>query len=214
MKNQTITSASKTAIVYLSIICICLLGMSFVNKKPIANTYQIVSSKFSITSAGKTNNLQLQIENSNCDGKFIAEDSQLEDISDLHFSFSTDQIIADNQPLAQALKLALKEKNCTEISFTQKKLMILPLMKMAHVLGEIKIGDGTHTVPMQMQYIVDEEGNITLYAKQYIRLSEFGIILPKAKSKDLEEEITINLTLKLAKQQTNFASLTPSKPKL
>lgn len=210
MINQNIISTSRTVIVYFSVICICLLGMSFVNKKSIANTYQIVSANFFISGSENVNSLKLQIENSNCEGKFIIEDRQLENISDLNFSFSTHQIIADNQPLAEALKVALKEKNCNEISFTQKQLMILPVMKMVHLLGEIKIGNETHTVPMQIHYTIEEDGSMILHAKQFIKLSEFGIVLPKIKSSKAVQEITINIALKLTKEPANFASLTPN----
>ena len=207
MKNQSINAAFRKGILNLLIIGISLMVMSFKNADPKANTYQIVSSKIVIEGTGKINDWKMQVDNSKFEGNFISAENQLEDIQGFRFSFPIIQSQPSNQLGGEAIMTSLLDKNCGEITFNQKSLMILPIMKMIHLVGEIKIGKDTHNVPMQMQYVLNEDGSMMLYGKQFIKLSEFGITLPNVKSTDREEEITINITIKLAKQQAVFAKL-------
>ncbi len=60
---------------------------------------------------------------------------------------------------------------------------------------------------MQMQFVPNEDGTITLYSKQFIKLCEFGITLPNAKSTDVEQEITLNVSLTLTKSLPDFVKV-------
>lgn len=202
MKNRQLSFLSKTIIANcLAIVC-SLLSMSFTSKTPLTNTYQIVSSKIFIAGNGKINNWMLQVDSSKCEGNFITDGGELEDIGGLRFAFPVQQISSTNPYVAETLKSCFTGKDCNEITFTQKSLMILPIMKTVHMIGEIKIGKGAHNVPMQMQYIINQDQSITLYAKQFVKLSEFGISLPNIKPGDIEEEVTINIALNLKKKQS------------
>lgn len=189
----------KTRLLNLFIVAIGLMMMSFVSATSESN-YTVVSSNVFIAGAGKANNWKLQVENTECGGKFVVNADGLQDISGLNFNFSVDQLSSTNQQNAESLKASLKDKNCGEITFSQKNIMILPIMRMVHIIGEFKIGDDVHAVPMQMQYEINNDGSISLNAKQFVKLSAFGIKLPNVKAGDLEEEVTINISLKLAKQ--------------
>lgn len=206
MKNQSINVAFGKGIVNLLIIGMSLTVMSFKSSEPIGNTYQIVSSKIVIEGTGKINDWKMQVDSSKFEGNFISAENQLEDIQGFRFSFPVNQSQPSNQLGGEIIKSSLLDKNCGEITFNQKSLMILPIMQMIHLVGEIKIGKDTHNVPMQMQYILNEDGSMMLYGKQYIKLSEFDIALPNVKPTDREEEITINITIKLAKQPTLFVN--------
>ena len=85
--------------------------------------------------------------------------------------------------------------------------MILPIMKSIHLVGEIKIGNKTQQVPMHMQYLLNNDGSITVYGKQFVKLSEFGINVTNAKPADMAEEVTINIVLELVKEQTIVAKI-------
>ncbi|MEJ5994407.1 hypothetical protein WG904_08255 [Pedobacter sp. Du54] len=207
MKNQSITTALRKGIVNLLIIGTSLMVMSFRNIGPTPNTYQIISSKISIEGTGKFSQMKLNAGNCNVEGQFSTDSDLLEDIKDLRFSIPIDQINARTQQDAEMIKTLFKNKNCNEITFNQKSLMVLPIMKMVHMIGEIKIGNEKHAVPMQMQYLANEDGSITLYGRQFVKLSEFGIILPNTKPTDVEEEITINISIQLNKPLPNFAKL-------
>lgn len=201
MKNQGITSAFKKGLLNTLIIGVSLMGMSFINPKPAANTYQIVSSSIFIAGNGQVNDWKLTVETSKFEGNFITEGNQLEDINGFRFSFPIPKSTTSNQQGAEVLKNSLQNINCGEITFSQKQIMILPIMKSIHLVGEIKIGNNTHAVPMHMQYITQEDGTMMVYGKQFVRLSEFGINLPK------DEEVTINIALKLTKQQPVIAKI-------
>jgi hypothetical protein len=187
----------KTSTLNLLIATIGMMMISFASK---ADNKDRVLKSNSAKDNAKSNEWKLNIGSTNCNGNFIMNDSELSDIKGLSFNFSANQLEAANEKAAANLDASLKNKNVEEITFTQKHIMILPLMKMAHVLGELKIGDQIHTVPMQMSYVVNEDGSISLNGKQYIKLSAFGITLPNTKAGDREEEVTINIAIKLEKK--------------
>ncbi|MGF1923040.1 MAG: YceI family protein [Bacteroidia bacterium] len=201
MKNQSITTAVKKVTVRLVVILASLMVMSFINTDSTSNYYQIISSRVFIEGSGKINDWKLPIDTFNCKGNFIAKSGVLEDITDLQFTFPISKINTTSAQNAEELKTSFSNKNCSEISFSQKSLMILPIMKVVHLVGELKIGTDVHAVPMQMQYNVNADGSISLNAKQYLKLSEFGIKLANVKAGDVEEEVTINIALNLKKKQ-------------
>lgn len=206
MKNKS-RSAFKKNLFKIFIIGTSLMMMSFINPKPATNSYQIVSSKVSIAGAGRTNNWELAIDTSKFDGNFITDGEQLEDISGFSFSFPIQNLNTADQLGAGILKKSFQDKNFGEITFSQKNIMILPIMKSIHLIGEIKIGNKTQVVPMHMQYVFNNDGNITVYGKQFVKLSEFGIKVANAKPADMAEEVTINIILELTKQQIIVAKL-------
>lgn len=208
MKNKSIISAFKKNILKIFIIGTSLMVMSFINPKPVANSYQIVSSKVYIAGGGKTNNWKLAVDNSKFDGNFITDGGeQLEDIRGFSFSFPIQNLNTANQLGAEILKNSFQDKNCGEITFSQKNIMILPIMKSIHLVGEITIGNKTNAVPMHMQYLLNKDGSITVYGKQFVKLTEFGINLTNAKPADMAGEVTINIVLELVKEQIIVAKI-------
>lgn len=189
------------------IVGISLMMMSFVNPKPVINSYQIISSKVYIAGGGKTKNWKLAVDTSKFAGNFITDGEQLEDIKGFNFSFPIQNLNATNQQGAEILKSTFQDKNCGEITFSQKNIMILPMMKSIHLIGEIKIGNKIHQVPMQMQYLLNNDGSITVYGKQFVKLSEFDINIKKVKPAYMTEELTINIVLELAKEHVIVAKL-------
>jgi hypothetical protein len=189
----------RTTSLNLLIVTIGMMMISFVSKAS-ENNKHVVDSKSSIDGSTKNNEWKLNISSDNCFGSFMMNDNELSTIKDLRFNFSVNQLQASNEQAAADLNKALKDKNVNEVQFTQNHIMILPIMKMAHVIGELKIGDQVHTVPMQMSYTVNEDGSISLNGKQFIKLSAFGIFLPNTKPGDREEEVTINIAINLEKK--------------
>lgn len=206
MKNKSI-SAFKKNILKIFIIGTSLMIMSFVNPKSATNSYQIVTSKVYIAGGGKNNNWKLAVDNSKFDGNFITDGEQLEDIRGFSFSFPIQNLNTANQLGAEVLKNSFQDKNCGEITFSQKNIMILPIMKSIHLVGEIKIGNKTQQVPMHMQYLLNNDGSITVYGKQFVKLSEFGINVTNAKPADMAGEVTINIVLELVKEQIIVAKI-------
>ncbi|RZK42471.1 MAG: hypothetical protein EOO90_07630 [Pedobacter sp.] len=186
--------------------------LSFKKKKPVVNSYHIQSSKIFITGGSKANDWTLNIDTFACEGYFKANIDELEEIKGLHFRMPVSELRSSNVEAEKTIKSLLKNKNCEEISFTQKRRMILPIMKMVHVIGDFKMGNGIHSAPMQIQYTIDSEKSMTLVAKQFIKLSEFGIMLPNTKPGDDEEEITINISLKLVKTISKSNHLSSRSP--
>ncbi len=206
MKNRNI-SVFKKNLLKMFVVLTCLMMMSFINFKPIANSYHIVSSKVYLAGGGKTNNWKLTVDTSKFNGNFITEGEQLEDISGFNFSFPLQNLNTTNQLGAEILKKSFHDKNYGEITFNQKDIMILPMMKSIHLVGEIKIRNKTQQVPMHMQYLLNDDGSITVYGKQFVKLSEFDINVKKAKPADMAEEVTINIVLELAKKQILVATI-------
>lgn len=205
MKNKYITTVFIKGLLHIFIIGTSLMAMSFVNPKTEVNTYQIVSSKIFIASNDKSSDWKLTVNTSKFEGNFIIDGEQLEDIKDFRFSFPLTNSKTENQEATKNLKTSVEHINCGEITFSQKKIMILPIMKSIHIVGEIKIGNHTYTVPMQMQYSTNEDGSMVVYGKQFIKQSDLGISAPIVKPEEFEEELTINITLKLAKSNPILA---------
>ena len=207
MKSQrNTTSFGKMLIIFLTT-GMSLTFMSFTRTEPALDTYKIVSSKIVMEGTGKISDWKMQVDSSKFDGSFITEGDQLEDIKGFHFSFALANCNSSNPLVEETIKSAILSKNCNEIIFNQKSLMILPIMKMIHLIGEMKIGKDSYSVSMQMQYLLNEDGSIIVSGKQHVALSEFGIRLANVKLTDANEEITINISLKLAKQQPLLAKV-------
>ena len=130
-----------------------MMIMSFINPKPIINSYQIVSSKVYIAGGGKTNNWKLPVDTPKFDGNFITDGEQLEDIRGFSFSFPIQNLNTANQLGAEVLKNSFQDKNCGEITFSKKNIMILPIMKSIHLVGEIKICESVN-VPSKISALL------------------------------------------------------------
>ncbi|MFD0941068.1 hypothetical protein [Pedobacter boryungensis] len=191
----------KTRILSLVIITIGMMMMSFVSA-PTESNYHVASSNAFISGSAKSDQWKVNIKSANCKGVFTIEDNELSDIQNLSLGFTLDQLQSASVQSAESLITSLKGKNCEEIEFKQQRVMILPIMKMIHMIGEVKIGDRVNSVPMQMSTEANEDGSITLNAKQFVKLSSFGISLPNTKPGDAAEEVIINVSLKLEKSNS------------
>ncbi|MCY1536864.1 hypothetical protein D9M68_723360 [compost metagenome] len=85
------------------------------------------------------------------------------------------------------------------MQFVQKRVMILPTMRMVHIIGELKLINSTQIVPIQLQYTQETDQQLHFKGKQIIRLSEFGIKDNHIDAASRADEITINIEFTLTK---------------
>jgi hypothetical protein len=185
----------------LFIICLGASSISLINIAPQKSDYLIIDPKITLTGSDGSKDWNAVLDSFNFTAKFITNEGELDNISDFQFTLPVNQIHIDQCKTGGLIKEAILNSNCREIIFSQKNLMILPIMKMVHIIGDIKMMNSIHSVPMQMQYVIDKDQNIKVVAKQFIRLSEFGIILPNVGVGTVEDEMTINIEFTLLKKR-------------
>ena len=200
MKTQIINTRCGKGLLHFVIILTSLMVMSFVNTKESSNSYQIVNSKFYFQGAGKNIDWKLQAKSSSFDANFTINGDQLEDITNMNFSIPVNQLYSTNPQIEESIEKLFKDSKCSEVVFTQTRSMILPTMKMIHLVGEITAGNVKQIVPIQMQYTVNADGSIDLIAKQFLNKSILGSSLAKVKKGNLNEEISLNFVLNLKKK--------------
>lgn len=199
MKTQIINTRFGKGLLHFLIILTSLMAMSFVTTNESANSYKVASSKVYFEGIGKNIEWKLQAESTLFDAKFTTNGDQLEEITNMSFSIPIDQLHSTDPQIEESIKKLFKDSECTEVVFTQSKSMILPIMKMIHMVGELKAGSVKQIVPMQMQYTVNTDGSIDLIAKQFLSKSMLGTSLSNAKKGSVNEEVSLNFVLNLKK---------------
>jgi hypothetical protein len=205
MKNSNFTATcSRTLLTFLTL-NLGFLTLSFtpVVIDPLDEIYYITKSKISFL--GKTEKKDWQVETTavDCSGMFTTKEGELESISGFCFKVPINQVIKAISQADSARCRALQKSNLTEITFVQRRIMILPIMKMVHIIYDVKALGYTSTIPIQLQvaYIQGTNGQILLKGKQVVLLSELGIRLEQVDGDAKIDEVTIEIDFTVAKKQ-------------
>lgn len=192
---------------------IVVIGLFSISSTTITNedtregNYQIINAKAFIAGSGKLKHMKTVINTFDFSGQFVGRVGELGSVSNFSFSLPVNQLAADKEGVGSTIEKAISNKGCKEIMFVQKRLMILPIMKMIYMSGDVTMSDGSHSSPISLQYETDEDQNIKVKGTQRIRLSEFGIKSPNITSGASEDEIVINIEFTLVNQQFAHAGV-------
>ena len=149
------------------------------------------------------NNWTLDSDNLNSAGSFMIKDGELDEINTFQFDVSTNSLKSEDASINSVLHTVLAKGGTQKISFRLTKEMVLPIMKMVHLVGDFTMAGVTRTVSLQMSYEMDQNNNIKLSGTNSISLSDFtdaatGEQLKALKCNDqLAFTLALNLQAKL-----------------
>ncbi|TKC10439.1 hypothetical protein FA048_09645 [Pedobacter polaris] len=161
--------------------------------------YQILNPKIAIAGSGKYKDWKLVIETFKMDARFLANEQVMEGVRDFSLSLKIDPLNSNGNKIETLILHAFQSSGCNTIEFTQTNLMILPMMKVVHMVGDLKAMKLVKSSPMNLIYVVDNERTITVKGKLFTRLSDFGISDPNIRLEALEDELTIYIEFTLKK---------------
>ncbi|MEJ5995035.1 YceI family protein [Pedobacter sp. Du54] len=133
----------------------------------------------------------------NCTATLIMEEGNLVDITKFQFNIPVEEFNSDNQVFQSEILGLFKTSNTNTVSFDQQKVMVLPVMKMIHIVGELNIGNVKRPVSFQLAYTISPDQSISIKGKQTIFLHEFGIILPADLQNESKDELILEVDIKM-----------------
>ena len=210
MKN-TFTLVMRNALFScLTILLFILLSNKAFSQEEI---YQVQDIEFSIVGSGKLEDWKPVIEHQSFDGNFLVNENSLSSINTLKYSFSVNDKSIKKTKTTNAVNGQMMAANNNKFTFSQENMMILPIMKMAHVTMDVNTVIGNHFSPLSLKYEKKEDQSIDVKGTQVIWLYQLGVIPKNIKECHADDKITLNVKFKLIKQ-VNFITKTIIEDKL
>jgi polyisoprenoid-binding protein YceI len=204
MKNLKKFMLQKTGLFSLLLLMIVVVCISFVRAAN-EDTYYKSYDRSNILIEGSSNmgNWSIAATSFACDGQFVLEKGELQELSELNFALPVNQLRSENPLMDAAMEEFFIHNQVIEIRFKQTNAMVLSVMKMANVIGELQIGNKQHRVALQLSYVVNKDQSLTFRGTQSIKLSDYQLKMPEAifgaiKSSD---EVKVSLSVTLSNEQ-------------
>jgi hypothetical protein len=205
MKNLIMHVAPRKASLSLLVAAIGLLFVS-TQSASAQSAYQIQSRKITLEGSGKLKDWKPLVEGVGLQGRFIASESGLEDLSGFGYGLSLSESPQNTDKFGATIHQLMKNSGSKEIAFQQQKMLVLPIMQMVCISGVVKMVDGDHLSSMYLQYKVEEDQSITVKGQQIIWMYEFGVNANDIATYHKDDQVVINLEFNLVKEQPVYAS--------
>jgi len=170
-------------------------------------TYQVQDTEFSIVGSGKLEDWKPLIEQLTFDGKFLAKDSSLTSINSLKYSFGVNDKSIKKTKTTNAINGQMLATSNNRFVFAQENMMILPIMKMAHLTMDVNTSAGNHFSPLVLKYEKNADQSIRVKGTQVIWLYQLGIIPKNIKDCHADDKITLNFSFNLVKEANFIAKV-------
>jgi len=203
MKNLSTFAMSRIGLVSLFSLCVIILSISFISISDEPGHFRSINSSISLTNFLNASGSK-SVSKISCEANFSFEDGELMDISAFQFDIPTDQFNGNQQQMASAVENLFRANHVDNIRFVQEKVMVLPRMKMIHLIGTIKIGSVNQPIAFQFAYTINRDQSLSITGKQAINLNDFGIKIPTELKDVIKNEININLDLKMINEELIF----------
>lgn len=161
--------------------------------------YSVISQKIIVQGKQGTKPWEVAIASFHCDGTFSIPGGELEDVSGFGFSFPVTELLSELAKVNPAVYEIIKNSRCREFSFKQNKSMILPVMKVVHLVGEAETVTGNQAAPIQLTYEPGPQGEVKFTGKLVMALSGFVLKEGNIIAGTEQNEITIVIEVTLAK---------------
>ena len=184
----------------LTIVLFFLLSTNVFSQE---ETYQVQDTEFSIVGSGKLEDWKPLIEQLSFDGKFLAKDSSLTSINNLKYSFGVNDKSIKKTKTTNIINGQMLAANNNKFAFAQENMMILPILKMAHLTMDVNTVVGNHFSPLVLKYEKNADQSIRVKGTQVIWLYQLGIIPRNIKDCHADDKITLNINFTLVKE-ANF----------
>lgn len=193
MKNLRKFAISRTSMICLISIAVILFSISSIDKMEKNVVFEIVESKVSISGTGSLSKWKMEANEVNSHGNFETKNHELLTISELSFTLPVNQLKSDNHQVESLINEIFQKNNCSELIFKQQFSMILPIMKKIHVIGELNMLNGIHTLPLQVDYELSNEKMLRVKSKQTISLSEYGVKIPSYLVGIIDDQVELEI---------------------
>lgn len=197
MKNVSNFALYRTSIISLICIAIILFSISSIERATKKVVLEIAESKVNITGTGSLGKWKMETNAIDCQGSFETKDDELLTISDLSFTLPVNSLKSNNHELETMLNEVFNKNNRRAIVFKQQSVMILPIMKKIHVIGELSLLNGAQSLPLQVNYELTNDQTLTITGKQMISLSQYGLKLPSHMAGTIDDEVEIEINFVL-----------------
>ncbi|MGF1926166.1 MAG: YceI family protein, partial [Bacteroidia bacterium] len=157
-------------------------------------TYKSVESKVSLSSINMSNEAKLEAANFACETSVVLDGDQVSDISGFSFNIPITQFKHADPLIEDAIRQLLASGGAKYISFKQHHVMVLPTMKMIHLIGELNIAKVSRPVAFQLEFDFNKNKELVLKGKQAIQLSDFGIVIPEDLQVHFKDDFNIDLS--------------------
>ncbi len=201
MKNLSDFAMSRIGLVSLFSLCVIIFTLSFINISDETVRYKTFNSSISITNASSAQIEKTEDNVINCHANFTLDEGKFIDVSDFSFDVPLNQFDDANQEVESAIQALFKANEVTQITFMQEKAMILPTMKMIHIIGVLNIADVERPIAFQFNYVINKDRSIAITGKQTINLTDFGIKIPNDLKGVVNNEISIKLNLNMVDEE-------------
>ncbi|RZK40979.1 MAG: hypothetical protein EOO90_12880 [Pedobacter sp.] len=196
MKRFSTFAISRTGIVTLLSLGLIVFSISFVSIQDKGKRFESINSSFSLLSPAFTSAESVTSNAVNANAEFTFDDGELSDISDFQFSVPLGMFKSSDVEAEQAVQKIFKTIDKEDLTFVQQRVMILPTMKMIHLVGEISIANIQKPISFQLAYL-HENQVLKIKGKQTIRLNELGINIPSELRSIIKNEFDLQFDLRM-----------------
>lgn len=175
MKNLSSSPSNASSFRSLCVLALLFVLPAFTKSSEVSLNYKSsTGSKMELSGHANLNSWTMGYRNLNSEGSFMVKDGGLGEISALRFEIETSMLDGGNAAVDSVLYKVIANGGSQKISFKLTKQMVLPLMKMVHLVGDFTIGGVTRPISLQMAYSVDHNNNIRISGTNTILLSLFS----------------------------------------
>ncbi|SFH43701.1 hypothetical protein [Pedobacter insulae] len=207
MKNFKKFAINRVGLISISSIGIGLFLLSTIEIGRQQAKFEVLSSKFTLSGSSSGNKWVLAANSVASTGEFEFRDQELLNISELTFTIPIQQLKCSNHQQESMLQEILIQNNCTKLAFKQEHVMILPIMKMAHVIGGFSMFNGAYNIPMQLHYELNEDRSLRIWGKQVVSLSAFGFKIPAYEVGKIDDEMELEIDFVLVNKREGRTNL-------
>ena len=204
MKNFSTFSLMRMGVLTFFALGGLIFAIAFIDSSKETIQYQNYDSRIGITNSsfGSIDNTESNYVN--CEANIVFDQDQLIDISSFQFNVPIHQFRSNNQQFEATIQQLLNTNHSTQITFTQQKIMVLPIMKMIHLIGELNIANVNRRIGFRLSYSLNQDKSIYIKGKEVINLSDFGLNLPN-RINGAKNEVTIDLDFKMIDKRVLMA---------
>lgn len=201
MKNISDFAMSRIGLVSSFSLFVIILSISFINISDETVRYKSFNSSISIANESSIPIEKTETNVINCYASFTLDEGKFVDVSEFNFDVPLDQFDQANPEMESAMQTLFKANDVTQITFIQEKAMILPAMKMIHLIGVLSIADVERPIAFQFNYVINKDRSISIAGKQTINLTDFDIKIPIHLKDAVSNEISMKLNLKMVDEE-------------
>lgn len=203
MKKSNFFAISRMGIICL--FAVAVIGSYVAFTDVFRDTYHsdFNESKVYLSGISNAKEWKMKVNGFSSQANFVVENQELQEVVGLNFKLPIDLEKTEHSELEAAVLEVLVFNNCNEISFDQRNQMVLPIMKMIHLVGNLNIANRSIPVSLPMSYIVNSDQSISLKGTKSIKLNEYGINIPSHLLDVLKtnHEVVIDFNLVLRKER-------------